>query len=512
MNIKYYWINIDNSLDRKEFMEKQFKDKNFLNERISAITPDKLIDVLEDKPPYYCGNSCCLNNNCNDCKFEYSCICSHLEAIKKGYSNGDKYFIVCEDDIYFPFNIDYNKIISILSPNNIDIIQMMVLDCEGNDYLNNLYKNNNSLFTTFDPSKRLFSTGMYLITRKGANKLLNLCINNKTLKYDLSNINCIKQADFLLYMNVNTITSTFPFCFPTLQFLSEIHPHHYYIHKCSIDKINEIIKDDNLKNPFILDYFPFDSNNDNTIDFYWINLENAIERREFMEEQFKRLNINNFRINAYTPNDFNEILLDKPPYFCGYKECFERKCVDCPIEFAVLCSHLKAIQTAYNSGKKYFVICEDDIQFPFLINFYKLIPIISKNIDIIQMMVISAGHTEHFYNNFYKHNNLFIKYNPITPSAGFYLCNRDGAKKLLDLYIDKSTGKFNFSNSNFLKLADVLLFQSVNTIVSTMPLAIPNISFKSQIHTHHYLAHKQAFEKITEVINDDNGRNPLILA
>ena len=45
-----------------------------------------------------------------------------------------------------------------------------------------------------------------------------------------------------------------------------------------------------------------------------------------------------------------------------------------------------------------------------------------------------------------------------------------------------------------------------------MPLAIPNISFKSQIHTHHYLAHKEAFEKITEVIKDDNGKNPLILA
>jgi len=67
--------------------------------------------------------------------------------------------------------------ISILS-DEIDIIQMMVLDCEGNDYLYDLYKNKNALFTIFDPSKRLFSTGMYLISRKGAEKLLNICINN----------------------------------------------------------------------------------------------------------------------------------------------------------------------------------------------------------------------------------------------------------------------------------------------------------------------------------------------
>lgn len=508
MNITYYWINIDKCTDRREFMEKQFEFTKNSNMRISAITPEKLSDILEDKPPYFCGNICCHNNNCNDCKFEYSCICSHLEAIKEGYKSGANYFIVCEDDIYFPFKIDFDKMLSII-PQEIDIIQMMVLDCEGNDYLNELYKKNN-LFTIFDPSKRLFSTGMYLITRKGANKLLNLCINKKTLKYDFSNINSIKQADFLLYLNVNTITSTFPFCFPSLQFISEIHHHHYYIHKCSIDKIKNIINDDNLKNPFIIDYYPFDNTKDN-IDFYWINLDNAIERKEFMEKQFEKLKINNFRINAYSPNDFDDILLDKPPYFCGYKECFERNCVDCPIEYAVICSHLKAIQRGYNSGKKYFVICEDDIEFPFNVNFYKLISSISNEVDIVQMMVISAGHTDYFYNNFFKNKHLFIKYNPITPSAGFYLCNREGAKKLLDLYIDKSTGKFNFSNCNYLKLADVLLFQSVNSIVCTIPLAIPNISFKSQIHTHHYEAHKNAYEKIKEILTDNNGENPFIL-
>jgi GR25 family glycosyltransferase involved in LPS biosynthesis len=510
MNIKFFWINIDKSVGRRKFMEKQFEFTQTPNLRISAITPEKLPEVLEDKPPFFCGNSCCLNNNCNDCKFEYSCICSHLDAIKEGYKSGDDYFIVCEDDIYFPFKIDFNKMISIL-PNEIDIIQMMVLDCEGNDYLYDLYKNKNALFTVFNPSKRLFSTGMYLISRKGAEKLLNICINKETNKYDLANVNCIKQADFLLYMNVNTYTSTFPFCFPTLQFISEIHHHHYFIHKCSIDKIKSIIIDNQLTHPFISEYYPFDDNGD-VIDFYWINLDKAVDRRKFMEEQFDKLKINNFRISAHTPNDFNEILIDKAPYFCGYKECYERGCQDCPIEYAVICSHLKAIQAGYNSGKNYFVVCEDDIEFPFKVNFYKLISSITKEVDIIQMMVISSGHTEFFYNNFYKNKNLFIRYNPITPSAGFYLCSREGAKKLLDLYLDKKSGKFNFSNCNYLKLADVLLFQSLNSIVTTMPLAIPNISFKSQIHTHHYEAHKNAYEKINEVIKDDNGKNPFILA
>ena len=43
-----------------------------------------------------------------------------------------------------------------------------------------------------------------------------------------------------------------------------------------------------------------------------------------------------------------------------------------------------------------------------------------------------------------------------------------------------------------------------------MPFAIPNINFKSQIHTHHYEAHKKAHYKIKEIINDNNNNNPFI--
>ncbi len=257
MNIKYFWINIDKSLDRRLFMEEQFKQKEIDNQRISAVTPEKLEWILEDKPPYYCGNECCLHNKCNDCKYEYSCTCSHLEAIKEGYKSGADYFVVCEDDIYFPFKIDWNKMIGVL-PKDFDIVQLMVLDVDGNKTLyDDYYKTKQALFISFDPSKRLFSTGMYLISRNGAKQLLNLCINKKTLKYDFREINVVRQADFFLYINVKTFTSTFPFCYPTLLFISEIHPHHYMLHKYSIDKILSIIDDNQLMHPFVIDYYPF---------------------------------------------------------------------------------------------------------------------------------------------------------------------------------------------------------------------------------------------------------------
>ena len=245
--------------------------------------------------------------------------------------------------------------------------------------------------------------------------------------------------------------------------------------------------------------------------YYWINIDNAINRKNFMEEQFKLRNLNNVRISAITPNKLDEILEDKPPFFCGYPECKDNKCCDCPIEYSVLCSHLEAIKEGYKSGEEYFIVCEDDIYMPFNIDFKKMLNYLPTEVEIIQMMVISANHTEHFYNNFYKKNIMFINHIPITPSAAFYLMSRKGAEKLLNTFINKATGKYDFINYKHLKLADVLVFHNCNTAVSTYPLCIPNINFKSQIHQHHYELHKNAYEKIMEKINNKTDmKNPFI--
>jgi len=249
----------------------------------------------------------------------------------------------------------------------------------------------------------------------------------------------------------------------------------------------------------------------NNIKYYWINIDNAIERKNFMEKQFEIRNINNKRISAITPSNLEDYIDDKPPYNCGYPDCKLNNFKDCPIEYSVLCSHLEAIKEGYKSGDDYFIICEDDIYFPYDIDFKKMIDNLPEDIDIIQMMVISYNHTEHFYNNYYKNNIHFIKYTPITPSAGFYLIKRKGAKKILNKYINNKTNKYNFTNCNYLKLADVLIYQSCNTCVSTIPFCIPNINFISQIHPHHYQDHKKAYDIINKLINENYSSNPFIL-
>jgi len=226
----------------------------------------------------------------------------------------------------------------------------------------------------------------------------------------------------------------------------------------------------------------------------------SFERRLFMENQFRKLNIENKRISAITPESLSSILEDKPPYNCGYPDCAKNGYKDCPVEYATVCSHLKAILEGYKSNDEYFIICEDDIYFTFKLNFDFIKSHFPSEFDIFQMMIISEGHTELFYKNCFLSNKLIINYIPITPSAGFYLISRKGAKKILDLYLNPLTNKFNLSNCPYLKLADVLIFQSANTIVSTFPLCIFNIDFKSQIHEHHYEDHKKAYNKIKEII------------
>ena len=80
--MKHYWINIDKSIDRRSFMEEQFKNNKLDNERISAITPRDFDEVLEDKRPLTCKHPGCVR-----CEYEYACISSHIKAIIEGLNN-----------------------------------------------------------------------------------------------------------------------------------------------------------------------------------------------------------------------------------------------------------------------------------------------------------------------------------------------------------------------------------------------------------------------------------------
>jgi GR25 family glycosyltransferase involved in LPS biosynthesis len=239
--------------------------------------------------------------------------------------------------------------------------------------------------------------------------------------------------------------------------------------------------------------------------YYWINIDKSTKRREFMEKQFKYLNIDNQRISAITPNDFDEILVQKRPLSCNYPGC-----ITCEYEFACLCSHIKAMQEALKSNDPYFVIMEDDMFIPFVIDYDKFIQTIPKDADIIQMMILYANTVRTLYYNLYKKNVLFIKWQYLLPATGQYLISRQGAQKLVNMFYNKELNKYDFSNAKFQIVADVLLYSSVNTYATTYPFCHPHIPMGSEIHPDHLSAHADAVNGIKEVIDKDD-ENPFII-
>jgi len=235
--------------------------------------------------------------------------------------------------------------------------------------------------------------------------------------------------------------------------------------------------------------------------YFWINVDSSIKRKEFMEKQFSNLNIENIRISAITPNDFDNVLEQKEPYFCGNPECLKEKKLNCKYEYACTCSHIKAMQEILKYDDDYFIIMEDDIVIPFKIDYDKLISDIPSDTEILQMLILYSPSLEVLYNNCYKNNIRFIKYQPILPSTGMYMISKKGAKRLVDLYVNKNN-KYDFSKFNNIKVADILLYTSVNTYCTTIPYCFPHMELGSEIHPEHLDVHDKAVITIKNILND----------
>lgn len=238
--------------------------------------------------------------------------------------------------------------------------------------------------------------------------------------------------------------------------------------------------------------------------YYWINIDKSTKRKKFMEKQFNNLGIDNQRISAVTPNDFDEVLVQKRPLSCNYPGC-----TTCDYEFGCLCSHIKAMQEGLKSGDPYFVIMEDDMFIPFKIDYAKMIETLPNNAEIVQMMILYGNTVLSLY-NLYKNNIHYIKWKYLLPATGQYLISRQGAQKLVDMFFNKELNKFDFSKAKYQIVADVLLYSSVNTYATTYPFCHPHIPMGSEIHPDHLSAHEQAVKGIKEVIDKDDN-HPFII-
>jgi GR25 family glycosyltransferase involved in LPS biosynthesis len=229
--MKHYWINIDSSVDRREYMTKQFKENNIDNFRISAETPETIKDCKIMRHP----------DSYDTKPVEIACLLSHLKAIKKGYDDGDQYFCVCEDD-FILCNIDDSKLINHINnfqEKHNSTIEALQLFVSSDHYIYDLYKDhfvNNEVIIKREISYP--GAVYYLVSREGAQKILEKYILSNN-NYDLS-LASWTVSDHLIYAAVNTCVLTYPVIVTNIKYGSIIHPAHLVSHERGNNVIRNI--------------------------------------------------------------------------------------------------------------------------------------------------------------------------------------------------------------------------------------------------------------------------------
>jgi len=201
---------------------------------------------------------------------------------------------------------------------------------------------------------------------------------------------------------------------------------------------------------------------------YYINLDDQPERREYMENQFKYWEIEDYtRISAFDgrEDDLGDILKGRYP---DNVTSGEIGCVT---------SHLKAIKHWYEtSDSPYAIMMEDDCDLDLVRfwnftwqDFYSRIP---YDWDVVQIAIICTGDIhvrihKRFVNDF---------------STACYLITRHHAEKLIRLHCRGDKFKLD-QNIRPRCVADDLIYNSGNTYA--LPLLLYKIELGSSIHEDH---------------------------
>ena len=174
---------------------------------------------------------------------------------------------------------------------------------------------------------------------------------------------------------------------------------------------------------------------------YWVNMDNAVDRRQSMIKHLKGVNHPNTRIPAvginYVKQHWEQI---KHEGVTGYdpltttnswlNHVKHHKYMY--VEFAVTLSHIRAIRQAYKDGYQYALILEDDAR---ITNTF-----LSEWRHFIQMAPV-GWHMLNLYTTNMKsimHLNAlkdpFVKWKAYFWGASAYILNREGMRQILDTY------------------------------------------------------------------------------
>ena len=213
---------------------------------------------------------------------------------------------------------------------------------------------------------------------------------------------------------------------------------------------------------------------------YYLNLDGQPERKQYMEDQFKYWEIQNYeRISAYDgrDDDLSDIIKGRYPSDMTSGE------IGCTT------SHLKAIKHwMETSDSPYAIFMEDDVDLQ-LVKFWKFgwTEFVSKlpyDWDVVQLAIICTGNI---------HVNLHRRFiNDF--STACYMITRHHAEKLLRFHVRGD--KYKLDNGVKPRaVADDLIYNSGNTYA--VPIFLYKIELGSSIHPEHIdVFHRQSHSAI----------------
>lgn len=238
---------------------------------------------------------------------------------------------------------------------------------------------------------------------------------------------------------------------------------------------------------------------------YWINVDDSHGRREYMEKQFVDVGWeNNERVSASTPDNMEDLVhKNNLPFCCDVSQRYFKNCKNCEKEFAVLLSHMRAIEKFYEDGEKYCIIFEDDVVISVDIDWDMMKRYMPSDAECLQLYTSNMRTLNMFYELYRDRKALWIPWKFITPCCSGYVVSRDGAKKLIDKF--KKGDQWDFSSSEYCKLSDSIIYQTLKTYTSLYPTYYSSEEFYSLIHPDHQFGHSLGNRRIVEILKSDKS-------
>jgi len=199
INIPILYINLDRSVERKKYLEKQLDVLKLNYQRASAVDGKNLSHYT------YVNNYTKLTDS------EIGCSLSHLKAIKVAYDNDMDEVLIIEDDLEFSMLPFWSKNIKNLiktAPKDWELLQLHTLST------NSICASMDNKFYKCDPKNLCYSTAAYIMNRKGIKKVVDKTFEKN--KYYMGEIKNDKifptrgKADGFIFEFVNSYHYTTP--------------------------------------------------------------------------------------------------------------------------------------------------------------------------------------------------------------------------------------------------------------------------------------------------------------